>query len=133
MTEGTTTPVETIRKALKGYRVMAWVTGISLIALCAEMVLKHILKVDWPYLWLVPTIHGWVYIAYLIVTANLALKVRWPIPKFVGVYSQAPFRWSASSSSTFKPRNSLSATTSRRPQVRCSEQLFGQSLAAILL
>ncbi|MDT5019253.1 MAG: hypothetical protein QOD39_5413 [Mycobacterium sp.] len=85
MTEGTTTPVETIRKALKGYRVMAWVTGIWLIALCAEMVLKYIIKVDWPYLWLVAPIHGWVYFAYLLFTANLAVKVRWPIPKTVGV------------------------------------------------
>jgi integral membrane protein len=85
MTETTGTPVEAIRKALKGYRVLAWVTGIWLIALCSEMVLKYIVKVDWPYLWLVAPIHGWVYFAYLLFTANLAVKVRWPIPKTIGV------------------------------------------------
>jgi integral membrane protein len=78
-------PVETIRKALSGYRVLAWATGIWLIALCAEMVLKYIVKVDWPYLWLVAPIHGWVYFAYLLFAANLAVKVRWPIAKTIGV------------------------------------------------
>ena len=36
MTETTGTPVESIRKALKGYRVPAWITGIWLIALCTK-------------------------------------------------------------------------------------------------
>ena len=69
----------------KGYRVLAWITRTGLIALCTEMVLKNIVKVDWPYLWLVAPIHGWVYFAYLLFTANLAVKVRWPIPKTIGV------------------------------------------------
>ena len=37
MTETTGTPVESIRKALLGYRITAWITGIWLIALCYEM------------------------------------------------------------------------------------------------
>jgi len=78
-------PIEKIRPALKTYRVMAWATGIWLIVLCAEMVLKYIVKVDWPFLWIVAPIHGWVYFAYLLVTLNLATKVRWPIAKTVGV------------------------------------------------
>ena len=41
MTEAPTTPVDTIRKALLGYRVLAWTTGIWLIALCYEMVMKY--------------------------------------------------------------------------------------------
>ncbi len=41
-------PNETIRKALNGYRLMAWTTGIWLIALCYEMVVKYIVKVDDP-------------------------------------------------------------------------------------
>jgi integral membrane protein len=76
---------ETIAKAVRNYRILAWATGIWLIVLCAEMVLKYIVKVDWPYLWLVAPIHGWVYFAYLLFTANLAVKVRWPIGKTVGV------------------------------------------------
>jgi integral membrane protein len=79
-----TTPVESIRKALTGYRVMAWTTGIWLIALCYEMVLKYLVHVDNPPNW-IAIVHGWVYFVYLIFTANLAVKVRWPIGKTIGV------------------------------------------------
>jgi integral membrane protein len=75
---------ETVRKALLGYRVLAWTTGIWLIALCYEMVLKYIVKVDDPPSW-IGIVHGWVYFVYLLFTANLATKVRWPIPKTIGV------------------------------------------------
>ena len=67
-----------IRRSLTAYRVMAWATGIWLIALCAEMILKYIVKVDWPLDW-VAVVHGWVYFVYLLVTLNLAVKVRWPL------------------------------------------------------
>ena len=77
-------PVESIRKALTGYRVMAWATGIWLIALCYEMVLKYIVMVDNPPTW-IAIVHGWVYFVYLIFAANLAVKVRWPIAKTIGV------------------------------------------------
>lgn len=79
-----TTPVESIRKALLGYRVMAWTTGVWLIALCYEMVVKYIVVVDNPPSW-IGIVHGWVYFVYLLFTANLAVKVRWPIGKTIGV------------------------------------------------
>lgn len=78
-----TPPAETIRKALLGYRVMAWTTGIWLIALCYEMVLKYIVKVDDPPSW-IGIVHGWVYFVYLLCTANLAVKARWPIGRAIG-------------------------------------------------
>ena len=77
-------PVETIRKALLGYRVLAWTTGIWLIALCYEIVLRYVVKVDNPPTW-IGVVHGWVYFVYLLATANLAVKVRWPIGKTIGV------------------------------------------------
>ena len=80
----TAAPVESIRKALTGYRVLAWATGIWLIALCYEMVMKYIVKVDNPPTW-IGVVHGWVYFVYLLFTANLAVKVRWPIGKTIGV------------------------------------------------
>lgn len=79
----TTTPVDTIRKALLGYRIMAWATGIWLIALCYEMVMKYGFGVEglnW-----IAVVHGWVYFVYLLFAANLAVKVRWPIGKTIGV------------------------------------------------
>src|SRR6476469_11017712 len=57
-----TTSVETIRKALLGYRVMAWATGIWLIALCYEMVLKYGFNND-SLSW-IAIVHGWVYFVY---------------------------------------------------------------------
>lgn len=77
------TPVETIRKALLGYRVLAWATGLWLIALCYEMVMKYAFGDD--SLGWIAVVHGWVYFVYLLYTANLAVKVRWPIAKTVGV------------------------------------------------
>ena len=41
-------------------------------------------KVDNPPTW-IGVVHGWVYFIYLIFTANLAVKVRWPIGKTIGV------------------------------------------------
>lgn len=83
-TPAVSAPKEAIRKALLGYRVLAWTTGIWLIALCYEMVLKYIVQVDNPPSW-IGIVHGWVYFIYLLFTANLAVKVRWPIGKTVGV------------------------------------------------
>jgi integral membrane protein len=80
----TAVPKETVRKALVGYRVLAWATGLWLIALCYEMVMKYIVKVDDPPSW-IAVVHGWVYFVYLLFAANLAVKVRWPIGKTVGV------------------------------------------------
>ncbi len=77
------TPVETIRKALTGYRVLAWATGIWLIALCYEMVMKYAFQDD--SLGWIAVVHGWVCFVYLLFTANLAVKVRWPIAKTVGI------------------------------------------------
>ena len=78
------TPIEKIRSALTGYRVMAWLTGIWLIALVYEIILKYVVKVDDPPSW-IGVVHGWVYFVYLLFTANLAVKVRWPIAKTIGV------------------------------------------------
>jgi integral membrane protein len=72
-----------IRTALTAYRVMAWATGIWLIALCYEIVLRYVVKVDNPPTW-IGVVHGWVYFVYLLATANLAVKVRWPIWTTIG-------------------------------------------------
>ena len=73
-----------ISSALLQYRVMAWATGIWLIALCYEILMRYVVKVDNPPTW-IGIVHGWVYFIYLIFTANLAVKVRWPIGKTIGV------------------------------------------------
>jgi integral membrane protein len=71
-----------IRSALLGYRIMAWATGLWLIALCFEIV-SHLAfhhEIRW-----IEVVHGWVYFAYVLTAFNLAIKVRWPIGKTIGV------------------------------------------------
>ncbi|OBF08303.1 hypothetical protein A5730_11470 [Mycobacterium sp. ACS4054] len=75
-------PVEKIRTALLAYRIMAWTTGLWLIALCYEIV-SHIVmhhEIRW-----IEVVHGWVYFIYVLAAFNLAVKVRWPIAKTIGV------------------------------------------------
>ncbi|GAB3021602.1 DUF3817 domain-containing protein [Mycobacterium bourgelatii] len=77
-------PVEKIRTALAAYRFMAWATGLWLIALCYEIVVRYVVKVDNPPTW-IGVVHGWVYFLYLLATLNLSVKVRWPIVKTFGI------------------------------------------------
>jgi integral membrane protein len=75
-------PVEKIRAALLRYRVMAWATGVWLIALCFEIVSHFVFhqEIRW-----IGVVHGWMYFIYLLAASNLAVKVRWPIGKTIGV------------------------------------------------
>ena len=77
-------PIEKIRSALKSYRVLAWLTGVWLIALTYKVVVDTWLKIQELPAW-ISIIHGWVYFAYLLAAFNLAVKVRWPIAKTIGV------------------------------------------------
>ena len=73
-----------IRAALLRYRVMAWVTGVWLILLCAELYLKYVVQttmaVDW-----IPRVHGFVYFIYVLAAFDLAIKVRWQPAKILWV------------------------------------------------
>ncbi|MBY8862669.1 DUF3817 domain-containing protein [Nocardia sp. CA2R105] len=71
-----------VRPAFLRYRVLAWATGTWLLLLCAEMIAKYGFDVHTPN-W-IAVVHGWVYFVYLIVTADLAVKVRWPVGRTIG-------------------------------------------------
>ncbi|CAM3035083.1 DUF3817 domain-containing protein [Skermania piniformis] len=71
-----------VAAALRRYRILAWVTGLWLLVLTTEMVLKYGFGVHTPS-W-IPVVHGWVYFAYLLVTLDLAVKVRWPALRTLG-------------------------------------------------
>ncbi|CCF61983.1 DUF3817 domain-containing protein [Nocardia cyriacigeorgica] len=71
-----------IKNALLRYRVLAWTTGLWLLLLTAEMIAQYGFGVDTPR-W-IAVVHGWVYFIYLIFTADLAVKVRWPAGRTVG-------------------------------------------------
>lgn len=70
-----------IAGALLRYRVLAWTTGLWLLLLTGEMIAKYGFGAH-PPSW-IAVVHGWVYFVYLLVTADLAVKVRWPIARTV--------------------------------------------------
>ncbi len=88
-TEQPATPVRSpqdtkkIASSLLRYRILAYATGIWLLVLTAEMVAKYIFSVDNLPTW-IAIVHGWVYFVYLILTLDLAVKVRWPAGRTVG-------------------------------------------------
>lgn len=80
-TEMVADPHAQLRKiagALLRYRILAWITGVWLLLLVAEMVWKYALGNDLPS-WgrFIPIIHGWVYMVYLLFTLDLGIKARW--------------------------------------------------------
>jgi len=71
---------EKARAAVGRYRVMAWVTGVMLLVLCVEIVLRYVVQVGpdvrtW-IAW-IPQAHGFVYIVYLASVLDLWSKMRW--------------------------------------------------------
>jgi integral membrane protein len=95
-----------IRGALRFYQVFAYITGIMLLLLCAEMVVKYGLGYElfafsnYGALTFVPVetavaptgvdlstgiliAHGWLYVVYLISDFRLWSLMRWPFTKFV--------------------------------------------------
>jgi len=70
-----------IRSALTRYRVLAYITGVWLLLLCAEMVYKYLLLDDSSkaphWLFYIGQIHGIFYMLYLVFTIDLGIKTRW--------------------------------------------------------
>ncbi|MGL4307045.1 MAG: DUF3817 domain-containing protein [Mycobacteriaceae bacterium] len=72
-----------VKNALLRYRVLAYATGIWLLVLTAEMVAQYIFSVENVPSW-IAIVHGYVYMAYLGFTLDLAVKVRWPVGRTIG-------------------------------------------------
>jgi integral membrane protein len=74
-----TTTAETssrVRTALGRFRVMAYVVGVGLLALCAAMILNYGFDQK-QFTKIVGPVHGFLYIVYFLATVDLALKARW--------------------------------------------------------
>ena len=67
-----------VRGALGRYRVMAYVVGVGLLALCAAMILNYGFD-QRQYTKIVGPIHGFLYIVYFLACVDLALKARWSV------------------------------------------------------
>jgi integral membrane protein len=87
MTEGDHAPgaalsSATVGGALTRYRVMAWAAGIGLLLLVANMFLRYVLDIE-TVLDLVPRVHGFVYMGYLVTVFDLAFRMRWPLKRSI--------------------------------------------------
>jgi integral membrane protein len=69
--------------ALKRYRVMAFVTGVVLLLGCTALIMKAagVPHME-PWTGLVWVAHGYLYLVYVICTAMLGVKLRWPLLRY---------------------------------------------------
>ncbi|MFI9112827.1 DUF3817 domain-containing protein [Streptomyces venezuelae] len=70
---------------LTRYRVMAYVTAVMLLILCACMVAKYGFHTAEDLTFAVSQIHGVLYIIYLVVAFDLGSKARWPFGKLLWI------------------------------------------------
>ena len=102
--------------AIKRYRVMAFVTGVVLLLGCLTLVLKAL---DVPhmepltaYVWIA---HGYLYLVYVIVTALLGIKLRWPLLRYALVMLAGTIPTMSFVAEHFVTRNARAAVTEPVP------------------
>ncbi|MYU24437.1 DUF3817 domain-containing protein [Streptomyces sp. SID8352] len=71
------------KSVLTRYRVMAYVTGVLLVALTLGMIGKYALDMGGAadFTQVVSIAHGWLYVVYLIFAFDLGSKAKWPVKK----------------------------------------------------
>lgn len=69
---------------LMAYRVMAFLTGVVLLAGTIALILKYAASVDFGAVYAILWVgHGWLYVIYVIVTGMLGLRLRWPPARYL--------------------------------------------------
>ncbi|BFO15379.1 DUF3817 domain-containing protein [Streptomyces sp. KM77-8] len=65
------------------YRILAYVTGVLLVALTFGMIGKYVLDMGGAadFTQVVSIAHGWLYVVYLIFAFDLGSKAKWPVKK----------------------------------------------------
>ncbi|MFJ6747353.1 MULTISPECIES: DUF3817 domain-containing protein [unclassified Streptomyces] len=73
------------RSVLTRYRVMAYITAVMLLVLCACMVFKYGFEMGKDLTLVVSQIHGVLYIIYLVFAFDLGSKAKWKFGKLLWV------------------------------------------------
>jgi integral membrane protein len=71
-----------VKSALTRYRALAYTTGVFLLLLTGNVIAKYLLDKHGLGAW-VAIMHGWLYLAYVIVTVDLWFRTRLPVGKTV--------------------------------------------------
>jgi integral membrane protein len=75
-------------RAWRFYQVMAFVTGVMLLLLVAEMVLVYAVgvgpEVEAAIRW-IPFAHGWIYVVYVAAVFNLWSVMRWGLGRMAAL------------------------------------------------
>lgn len=71
------------KSVLTRYRIMAYVTGVLLVALTLGTIGKYALDMSGAadFTQVVGIAHGWLYVLYLIFAFDLGAKAKWPVKK----------------------------------------------------
>lgn len=72
---------------LTRYRVMAYVTGVLLIALTLCVIAQYVFDIKGASTatGIVGFAHGWLYVVYLLVAFDLCAKAKWPLGRMAWV------------------------------------------------
>lgn len=69
--------------AVLRFRVMAFVTGVVLLSGCVALILKAVgvphMEPGTGYVWVA---HGYLYLVYVVATAMLGFRLKWPLPRY---------------------------------------------------
>ncbi|WP_232248621.1 DUF3817 domain-containing protein [Streptacidiphilus rugosus] len=66
---------------LTAYRALAYVTGVGLVLLCVACVAYYGFGASKTPVMIIGTLHGWLYMAYVVVAFTLGNKLNWPMGK----------------------------------------------------
>ncbi|NUR86283.1 MAG: DUF3817 domain-containing protein [Nonomuraea sp.] len=73
-----------MESALKPFRVMAYIVGVTLLIFCVGIVLRYGFDIAGMSKVIAP-IHGFLYMAYLVSVLNLGMKARWSWQYMIGI------------------------------------------------
>ena len=76
-----------VKTALTAFSFTAYITGVMLLVLVAEMVYKYLIMPEGQeapgWFFFIAQIHGFAYMAFLIAIVNLGTKARWTPGKWI--------------------------------------------------
>jgi integral membrane protein len=82
-----------VKGALTRFRIIAWTVGVLLLALTLVAMPMKYFGHNNIGVAIVAPIHGWLFVVYLIATADLARRVQWTVSRIllVAVAGPVPF------------------------------------------